>query len=161
MGPCEGHETIENYQKQVDAIREILKGNFKESMKDFKRVTDLALNMHFEEAQKIKEKIEILENYQSRSTIVNPKITNIDVFNSFRKCSLCQLSNFPRFHHSIHTMEIKKKLDETDEELLLAIIELRERFQLLSREVIVPFHVDLGENIKNHGSSIGRQKSKF
>jgi excinuclease ABC subunit C len=66
MGPCEGHETIENYQKQVDAIREILKGNFKESMKDFKRVmTDLALNMHFEEAQKIKEKIEILENYQS------------------------------------------------------------------------------------------------
>jgi excinuclease ABC subunit C len=58
-------------------------------------------------------------------------------------------------------MEIKKKLDETDEELLeLAIIELRERFQLLSREVIVPFHVDF-ENIKNHRSSIGRQKSKF
>jgi excinuclease UvrABC nuclease subunit len=78
MGPCEGHETIENYQKQVDAIREILKGNFKESMKDFKRVmTDLALNMHFEEAQKIKRKLKFwritspvlrlsTENYQYR-----------------------------------------------------------------------------------------------
>lgn len=80
-GPCEGYESLENYQKQVDAIREILKGNFKESMKDFKRVMiELAQDMHFEEAQKIKEKIEVLENYQSRSTIINPKITNIDVF---------------------------------------------------------------------------------
>ena len=74
-GGCEGFETLENYQKQVDAIREILKGNFKESMKDFKKkMLELAQNMHFEEAQKIKEKIEVLENYQSRSTIINPKI---------------------------------------------------------------------------------------
>jgi excinuclease ABC subunit C len=64
-GPCEGYETIAEYQKQVDAIREILKGNFKESMKDFKRLmVELAQEMRFEEAQKIKEKIEILENYQ-------------------------------------------------------------------------------------------------
>ncbi|MFV8341422.1 excinuclease ABC subunit UvrC [Flavobacterium sp. XS2P39] len=163
MGPCEGHETLENYQAQVDAIREILKGNFKESMKDFKRVmTNLAAEMHFEEAQKIKEKIEILENYQSRSTIVNPKITNIDVFSIVSDESAAYVNFLQISHGSIirsHTMEIKKKLDETDEELLeLAIVELRERFQLLSREVIVPFPVDLGENIKITIPQLGDKK---
>jgi excinuclease ABC subunit C len=79
--PCEGHETIENYQKQVDAIREILKGNFKESMKDFKRVmTDLALNMHFEEAQNQREILEL----PVRSTIVNRKLPISTFFNSIR-----------------------------------------------------------------------------
>jgi excinuclease ABC subunit C len=162
-GPCEGFETLENYQKQVDAIREILKGNFKESIKDFKRVmTSMAAEMHFEEAQKIKEKIEILENYQSRSTIVNPKITNIDVFSIVSDESAAYVNFLQISHGSIirsHTMEIKKKLDETDEELLeLAIIELRERFQLLSKEVIVPFPVDLGENIKITVPQLGDKK---
>ncbi len=162
-GPCEGFETLENYQKQVDAIREILKGNFKESMKDFKKVmTDLARDMHFEEAQKIKEKIEILENYQSRSTIVNPKITNIDVFSIVSDESSAFINFLQISHGSIirsHTMEIKKKLDETDAELLeLAIIELRERFQLLSKEIIVPFEVDLGEKIKVTIPQLGDKK---
>ncbi len=162
-GPCEGYESLENYQKQVDAIREILKGNFKESMKDFKKVmTDLASEMHFEEAQKIKEKIEILENYQSRSTIINPKITNIDVFSIVSDESAAFINFLQISHGSIirsHTMEIKKKLDETDAELLeLAIIELRERFQLLSREIIVPFEVDLGENIKITVPQLGDKK---
>ena len=163
MGPCEGHETLENYQKQIDAIREILKGNFKESVKDFKRVmTDLAADMHFEEAQKIKEKIEVLENYQSRSTIVNPKITNIDVFSIVSDESAAYINFLQISHGSIirsHTMEIKKKLDETDEELLeLAIVELRERFQLLSREIIVPFPVDLGSTIKITVPQLGDKK---
>jgi excinuclease ABC subunit C len=132
-------------------------------MKDFKRVmTNLAADMHFEEAQKIKEKIEILENYQSRSTIVNPKITNIDVFSIVSDESAAYVNFLQISHGSIirsHTMEIKKKLDESDEELLeLAIIELRERFQLLSREVIVPFHVDLGENIKITIPQLGDKK---
>ena len=162
-GPCEGFESLENYQKQVDAIREILKGNFKESMKDFKKLmTNLAQEMHFEEAQKIKEKIEVLENYQSRSTIVNPKITNIDVFSIVSDESAAYVNFLQISHGSIirsHTMEIKKKLDESDEELLeLAIIELRERFQLLSREVIVPFEVDLGENIKITVPQLGDKK---
>ena len=162
-GPCEGYESLENYQKQVDAIREILKGNFKESMKDFKKVmTDLASEMHFEEAQKIKEKIEILENYQSRSTIINPKITNIDVFSIVSDESAAFINFLQISHGSIirsHTMEIKKKLDETDAELLeLAIIELRERFQLLSKEIIVPFEVDLGENIKITVPQLGDKK---
>jgi len=162
-GPCEGLETLEHYQKQVNAIREILKGNFKESMKDFKRImTDLAQNMHFEEAQKVKEKIEVLENYQSRSTIINPKITNIDVFSIVSDESAAYVNFLQISHGSIirsHTMEIKKKLDETDEELLeLAIIELRERFQLLSKEVIVPFSVDLGEHIKITVPQLGDKK---
>jgi len=162
-GPCEGYESLENYQKQVDAIREILKGNFKESMKDFKKLmTDLAKEMRFEEAQKIKEKIEILENYQSRSTIINPKITNIDVFSIVSDESAAFVNFLQISHGSIirsHTMEIKKKLDETDEELLeLAIIELRERFQLLSKEIIVPFEVDLGEKIKVTVPQLGDKK---
>jgi excinuclease ABC subunit C len=162
-GPCEGYETIAEYQKQVDAIREILKGNFKESMKDFKRLMiELAQEMRFEEAQKIKEKIEILENYQSRSTIINPKITNIDVFSIISDESAAYVNFLQISHGSIirsHTMEIKKKLEETDEELLeLAIIELRERFQLLSKEIIVPFEVDLGENIKITVPQLGDKK---
>jgi len=162
-GPCEGFQSLDNYQKQVDAIREILKGNFKESMKDFKKLmNDLAKEMHFEEAQKIKEKIEVLENYQSRSTIVNPKITNIDVFSIVSDESAAFVNFLQISHGSIirsHTMEIKKKLDETDEELLeLAIIELRERFHLLSKEIIVPFAVEVGENIKVTVPQLGDKK---
>jgi excinuclease ABC subunit C len=162
-GPCENHESLHNYQKQVDAIREILKGNFKESMKDFKKVMiDLASNMHFEEAQKIKDKIEILENYQSRSTIINPKITNIDVFSIVSDESAAFINFLQIAHGSVirsHTLEIKKKLDETDQELLeLAIIELRERFKLLSREIVVPFEVEVGENLKITVPQLGDKK---
>lgn len=162
-GPCEGFEPLEEYQRQVDAIREILKGNFKESMKDFKRLMNqYAQDLRFEEAQKIKEKIEVLENYQSRSTIVNPKITNIDVFSIVSDESAAYVNFLQISHGSIirsHTLEMKKKLDETDEELLeLAIIELRERFQLLSKEIIVPFEIDLGENIKTTVPQLGDKK---
>jgi excinuclease ABC subunit C len=162
-GACEGFEALENYQKQVEAIREILKGNFKGSMKDFKRVmTDLAKEMHFEEAQKIKEKIEILENYQSRSTIINPKISNIDVFSIVSDESAAYVNFLQIAHGSIirsHTMEIKKKLDETDQELLeLAIIELRERFQLLSKEIVVSFAVEVGTSIKVTVPQLGDKK---
>ncbi|OCB77303.1 excinuclease ABC subunit UvrC [Flavobacterium crassostreae] len=162
-GPCEGLESLENYQKQVDAIREILKGNFKESMKDFKSIMmHLAQELHFEEAQKIKDKITILENYQSRSTIVNPKITNIDVFSIISDQAAAYVNFLQISHGAIirsHTMEIKKKLEETDEELItLAIIELRERFQLLSTEIIVPFKIDLGENLKITVPQLGDKK---
>ena len=162
-GPCEGYESLENYQKQVNAIREILKGNFKESLKDFKKLMgDLAADMKFEEAQKIKEKIEVLENYQSRSTIINPKITNIDVFSIVSDESAAFVNFLQISHGSIirsHTLEIKKKLDETDKELLeLAIIELRERFQLLSKEIIVPFEVEVGDNLKITVPQLGDKK---
>jgi excinuclease ABC subunit C len=162
-GPCEAHETAENYQKQVDAIREILKGNFKESQREFKRLmNDFASKMQFEEAQKIKEKMDVLENYQSRSTIINPKITNIDVFSIVSDESAAFVNFLQISHGSIirsHTLEIKKKLDESDEELLeLAIIELRDRFHLLSKEIVVPFPVNLGENIKITIPQLGDKK---
>ena len=163
-GPCEGHESLENYMSQVNAIREIIKGNFKESLRDFKTKMKLyAENMQFEEAQKIKDKIDILEKYQSHSTIVNPKISNIDVFSIVSDEGAAFVNFLQISHGSIvrsHTMEIKKKLDETDCDLLeLAIVELRERFHLNSKEVIVPFEVNLGEKIKVTVPQLGDKKN--
>ena len=162
-GPCEAHETLENYQKQVDAIREILKGNFKDSLRDFKKtMQELASEMHFEAAQKIKEKIEVLENYQSRSTILNPKISNIDVFSIISDESMAYVNFLQISHGAIirsFTLELKKKLDETDEELLeLAVVELRERFQLTSKEIILPFHLDFGNSVKVTVPLLGDKK---
>ncbi len=162
-GPCEGHETPQNYQTQVDAIREILKGNFKESMRNFKQImTDFASEMRFEEAQIIKNKIDVLENYQSRSTVFNPKIANIDVF-SIVSDEVAAFVNFLQINHGAiirsHTLEIKKKLDESDQELLeLAVVELRERFNLQTREIIVPFELDIDLNIKQTVPQLGDKK---
>ncbi|GAA4760285.1 MULTISPECIES: excinuclease ABC subunit UvrC [Flavobacterium] len=162
-GPCEGLETIANYEKQVQAIREILKGNFKESLKEFKKLmTDLAMDMKFEEAQKIKEKIEVLENYQAKSTILNPKISNVDVFSIISDESMAYVNFLQISYGAIvrsHTLELKKKLEETDEELLeLAVVELRERFHLNSREIIVPFELDFGDKIKVTVPQLGDKK---
>ncbi len=162
-GPCEGLESLENYQKQVDAIREILKGNFKESLRNFKiSMKELASEMQFEAAQKIKEKIEVLENYQSRSTILNPKISNIDVF-SIISDEMMAYVNFLQIAHGAiirsYTLEMKKKLDETNEELLeLAVVELRERFSLTSKEIILPFALDFGDKIKVTVPQLGDKK---
>jgi excinuclease ABC subunit C len=162
-GPCEGYEPIEKYQIQVDAIREILKGNFKDSLRGFKKtMQELATNMHFEEAQKIKEKIEVLENYQSRSTILNPKISNIDVFSIVSDETMAYVNFLQIAHGAIirsHTLEIKKKLDESDEALLeLAVVELRERFNLTSKEIIIPFELNFGDKIKVTVPHLGDKK---
>ncbi len=153
LGPCEGLETEEEYLQKIKAIRAILKGDFKENLRDFKTLMmKYAEEMRFEEAQRVKEKIETLENFQAKSTVVNPKISNVDVFSivsdeSSAYVNMLQIKNGAIIRS--HTLELKKKLDETDEELLtLAIVELRERFKLYSREIIVPFAVELGENFK-------------
>jgi excinuclease ABC subunit C len=162
-GGCEGFETSENYQIQVNAIRELLKGNFKESLKDFKsKMQEFAANMQFEEAQQIKEKIEVLENYQSRSTVLNPKISNIDVFSIISDETIAYVNFLQVAHGAIirsYTLELKKKLDETDEELLeLAVVELRERFHLTSKEIVLPFPLNLGENVKITIPQLGDKK---
>ena len=162
-GPCEGLELLENYQNQVEAIRQILKGNFKDSLKDFKvKMNAFANNMQFEEAQKIKEKIEVLENYQAKSTILNPKISNIDVFSIVSDETMAYVNFLQISHGAIirsHTLELKKKLDETDEELLeLAVVELRERFHLTSKELILPFELDFGDKIKITVPQLGDKK---
>lgn len=162
-GPCEGHEPLSVYQDHVDAIRQILKGNFKESLKDFRKLMqDLAMDMRFEEAQKIKEKIEVLENYQARSTVFNPKISNLDVFTIISDESMAYVNFIQMSHGAIirsHTMEIKKKLDEPDEEILeLAVVELRDRFKLMSKEILVPFPISVGENITVTVPKLGDKK---
>lgn len=162
-GPCEGFVSESYYMEQVQAIKSILKGNFKESLKSFKiHMQELAEELKFEEAQRIKDKIKILENYQSKSTILNPKITNIDVF-SIISDEVVAYVNFLQISHGAivrsHTMELKKKMDETDCELLeLAIIEIRERFNLTAKEIIVPFEVDLGEHIRITVPKLGDKK---
>ncbi|VXB29065.1 UvrABC system protein C [Flavobacterium sp. 9AF] len=162
-GPCEGLETLEAYQKQVEAIRQILKGNFKDSLKDFKKqMMHFAETMQFEAAQKIKEKIEVLETYQAKSTVLNPKLSNIDVFSIVSDETMAYVNFLQISHGAIvrsHTMEIKKKLEETDEELLeLAVVELRERFKLKSKEIILPFPLSLGENLKITVPQLGDKK---
>ena len=162
-GPCEGLELEQQYLDQVAAIRQILKGNFKDSLRDFrKKMQDYAAEMQFEEAQKMKEKIEVLENYQARSTILNPKISNIDVFSIVSDESMAFVNFLQIAHGAIirsHTLELKKKLDETDEELLaLAVVEMRERFGLTSKEIVVPFPLDFGENIKVTVPQLGDKK---
>lgn len=162
-GACEGYETEEAYNENIKAIKEILKGNFKDSLSQFKiQMKQCAQNMHFEEAQKIKEKMEVLENYQSKSTIVNPKISNVDVFTIISDGSFGYVNFLQLSYGSIirsHTLEIKKKLDETDQELLeLAITEIRQRFNSNSKEIYVPFKVDLGDEVKVTIPKLGDKK---
>ncbi len=162
-GPCEGLQTEASYQDNIASIKEILKGNFKTSLVQFKsQMKELAANMQFEEAQIIKEKIDVLENYQAKSTIVNPKISNVDVFSIMSDEGYGYINFLQISYGSIirsHTLEIKKKLDETDKELLeLAITEIRQRFNSNSKELYVPFNVDLGEELKITIPKLGDKK---
>ena len=162
-GPCEGFETEAEYNLNIAAIREILKGNFKDSLKQFKaQMNRFAKEMLFEDAQKIKEKIDILENYQARSTIVNPKISNVDVFSIVSDEGYAYVNFLQLSYGSIirsHTMEIKKKLEESDIELLeLAITEIRQRFGSNSKEIYVPFKVEVGDDIKVTVPKLGDKK---
>ena len=162
-GACEGRETEASYHENIDAIREILKGNFKDSLGSFKvQMRQFAEDMEFEAAQRIKEKIEVLENYQAKSTIVNPKISNVDVFSIISDAGHGYINFLQLSYGSIirsHTLEIKKKLDESDKELLeLAIIEIRARFNSNSKEIYVPFSVNIGEELKVTVPQLGDKK---
>ncbi|MBO3117942.1 excinuclease ABC subunit UvrC [Winogradskyella sp. DF17] len=163
-GACEGLETEEEYHSNIKAIREILKGNFKDSLQQFrKQMKTYAANMQFEDAQKIKEKLEVLENYQAKSTIVNPKISNVDVFSIVSDETYAYINFLQLSYGSIirsHTLEIKKRLQESDKQLLeLAITEIRQRFNSNSKEIYVPFKVDLGEEVKVSVPKLGDKKS--
>ncbi len=147
-GPCEGFQTIDEYNQTISEIKEIIKGNISNVLKQLKDLMmSHANNLEFEKAQIIKLKMEHLENYKSKSTIVNPAIDNVDVFSIV--CD--ENTGFVNFLKVIdgaivqtHTVELKKKLDETPEELLtIAIIDLRQRFNSASREIILPFALDV------------------
>jgi len=162
-GPCEGLQTLEEYDRQVLDIREIVKGNFKSSLHYFKgQMKTLASEMKFEEAQQIKEKIDVLENYQVKSTIVNPKINNVDVFSIISDEAFAYVNFLQLSHGSIirsHTMEIKKKLEEKDADLLqLAIVEIRDRFKSESKELYLPFEVLVEPHLKVTIPQLGDKK---
>lgn len=164
LGACEGYETEEEYQANIIAIREILKGNFKDSLQQFKiQMRQHAEAMQFEDAQKIKEKLEVLENYQAKSTIVNPKISNVDVFSIVSDETYAYVNFLQLSYGSIirsHTLELKKKLQESDSDLLeLAITEIRQRFNSNSKEIYVPFKVNLGNDLKITVPKLGDKKS--
>ncbi len=153
LGPCEGLQTEAEYHGQIEDIRQIIKGNLRSSLQTFKQqMHDFAEKMEFEKAQRIKEKIDVLENYQAKSTVVNPKINNVDVFSIVSDESHGYVNFLQLSHGSIvrsHTLEIKKKLDETDEELLqLAITEIRQRFNSQSKEIYLPFPVAVEDTLK-------------
>ena len=152
-GPCEGLQLEAEYLENINAIRNIIKGNFKSSLEHFKDVMlKFAENHEFEEAHSIKEKIDLLANYQAKSTVVNPSISNVDIFSIISDESFAYVNFFKIMNGAIiqsHTTEIKKKLDETDKHLLeLSIIEIRQRFNSQSKEIYVPFKVNVGDEIK-------------
>ena len=162
-GPCEDFQEEDSYNDTIKAIRNIVKGNFKESLNKFHEIMNaFADKMEFEEAQKIKEKLDLLSNYQSKSTIVSPSINNVDVFSIISDESYGYVNFFKIANGSIiqsHTSEIKKKLDETDKRILeMAVVEIRQRFNSISKEVYVPFEIDLGGEIKVTVPKLGDKK---
>ena len=162
-GACEGLQTEEDYNENIRQIIEILKGNFKDTVKRFKEeMLSLAADLRFEEAQLIKEKLEVLEKYQAKSTIVSSKISNVDVFTIVSDEEYAYVNFLQVAYGAIvraHTIEIKKKLEETDRELLeYAIIDIRERFFSTSKEIIVPFEVTLAEGLLLTIPKLGEKK---
>jgi excinuclease ABC subunit C len=153
LAPCVAAIDTASYGKNIDSIRQILKGNFKEALNAFEhQMKYYAQKMEFEKAQWIKEKIEDLKNFQAKSTVVNPKISHVDVFSIFSDESYGYINYLQVSYGAIvrsHTLEIKKKLDESDATLLqLGIIEIRQLFSSTSKTVFLNEKVSLGDELK-------------
>ncbi len=153
LAPCEARVSEKDYEENIAGIQNIIKGNFRQSLDRLKsQMEEYSNAMEFERAQQVKEKLESLVNYQAKSTVVSPKITNVDVFSIISDESYGYVNFFKVAFGSIimsHTVEIKKKLEESDAEMLqLAIVDLRQRFNSQSKEIYVPFKIDLGPKIK-------------
>lgn len=162
--PCIGLHDEENYLKNIENIRHIIKGNLHLVIKKFQELMqNYADNLEFEKAQIVKEHLEQLQHYKSKSTIVNPKIHNVDVF-SIVSDEKYGYINFLKVQNGAiiqaHTVEITKKIDEPDEELLLyGITNIRERFASVSKEILVPIKLDnLVDNITFNIPKIGDKK---
>jgi excinuclease ABC subunit C len=148
LGPCEGRQSKQDYQETMDQITEILKGNLNSVIQQLKKVMhNHAAEFAFEKAHMIKEKIDLLEKYQSKSTVVNPAIHNADVFSIVSD----EESGYVNFLKVVsgaivqsHTIEMKKRLEETDAELLeIAITEIRQRFESNAPELILPIKPEI------------------
>jgi len=153
LGPCKGYQDTDSYDRQIEDIRQILKGNFGSALRYFRhQMSAYAGEMEFEKAQLVKEKIRVLENYQSRSTVVNPGWKDLQVYSILSEPQLAYVNFLQVSHGAVigaHTLEIKKKMDEADVELLeLGITEIRKRFRPEGSEVVVPMELELGEGIR-------------
>lgn len=151
-GPCVGLQSHEDYQQNIGEIKEILKGNTQEiSRMLFQQMQQLASEMKFEEAQKVKEKYALIETYRSKSEVVSSVLHNIDVFSIEEDDTQSAFINYLHITNGAinqaFTFEYKKRLNESKEELLaLGIVEMRERYKSLSREIIVPFDMEIELN---------------
>lgn len=147
-GPCEGLQSLEEYQQNVSEIKEILRGNISQVSKHlYEQMQKLASELKFEEAQKLKEKYEAIENYRSKSTVVPPMLHNIDVFSITENEASAYINYLHIGNGAIvqaYTFGYKRRLDETKEDLLtLGIVEMRKRFDSHAREIILPFPIDV------------------
>ena len=147
-GPCEGLESEEEYAQKLNAIRGIIKGEFKAAREYLEaEMYNYAAKLEFENAQQSKEKLQILENYQIHTTIVSSNINDVDVFGIISDEAAAYVNYFKIKNGSIiqsYTTEIKKMLDETDEEILEeALIEIRNKFNSTSTEIFLPFHLNI------------------
>ncbi|HEX7870772.1 MAG TPA: excinuclease ABC subunit UvrC [Chryseobacterium sp.] len=147
-GPCEDLESKEDYDEKIDAIRGIIKGDFRRAKEYLiNQMTKYASNLQFENAQMIKERLNILEDYQVKHTVVNPDIDDVDVFAMTSDETAAYVNYFKIRNGNIiqsFTTEIKKMLEETDEEIMEeALIEIRQKFDSDSKEVLLPFHLSV------------------
>ncbi len=145
-GPCEGFESKEEYDEKIDAIRGIIKGDFRKAKSYLEAVMmKYAAQLQFEMAQLVKEKIEALEDYQAKHTVVSPNIDDVDVFGITSDETAAYVNFFKIRNGNIiqsFTTEIRKVLEESDEDILEeAIIEIRRKFASGSKEILVPFHL--------------------
>lgn len=164
LGPCEDLQSEEDYLRNIQSIKQILRGNYNEVIRYMnEQMQEYAERLEFETAQLLKEKIELIQNYQKRSTVVSPTIGNVDVFTVISDESFSYI-NFLRVNNGAiiqaHTSEIKKKLDETHEEILeKTIVEIFDRFGQHSKEILLPFELDIEiPNIKISVPQIGDKK---
>ncbi len=148
MGPCVGKQTYEDYQRNILQAREILKGNTRQVLRDMKEeMLQLSNELRFEEAEEVKRKYIALDTFVSKSEVVSHTINNVDVFSITSDEKIAFINYIHVSNGSINqsfTIEYKKKLNESDDELLqLGIVELRERFKSDAKEIIVPQEVDI------------------
>ena len=150
MGPCEGLETEEAYNARIDQVRNILKGHFRDVIQHLKKQMDaFALDMEFEKAHQIKEKLTLFEDYQARSTVVSQMDRDLDVFSIATDETHAYVNYLKVVQGAIinsYTQELLKNLNEDEHELLAFTIDrLREKFNSLTEEIVVPFKVELVE----------------
>ena len=154
---------IKMFDKNIKSIKSIIKGNFKNAIKDFKKeMLMFSSKREYEKAQEIKKKLDVVSSYQAKSTIVSSKISNTDVFTVFSDENYSYVNFMQISHGSIigsYTTEIKKKLNESDKRILeISIIELRKRFKSLSNEILIPFKINLSIKIKLNVPKLGDKK---